>query len=711
MRSLWNGSRKLRFLVVGGWNTLFGYLAFAGLYLLLSATLHYLAIATLAHFLAVAQSYATQRRLVFRSSESIMAEFIRFNISHLGTLLFGLGAMWLLVDGLGMTPLVAQAITVGGVVILSYVLHSRVSFAPTSRPENAPEVASAIVTIRPSSADAPDRLTCLALAYLLLPAGMYFLGWFRLYAGIPLLVLLGFATWRALRVAARMRTAWPPLWLGALAVTAAVAWSVFGGAGHFFYANAHDWHIRDAVLRDLVAVAWPPAYDVGEEDLLLLRAPVAYFLPAAGLAKLIGAGIADRLLWLWTALGVTIFFLLLPLSRTRPSRVALALLVVVAFSGMDIAGFMFPDYHEGNFPLKGAFIDWWIKPPPLVSYWANTTNLFWNPNHTLPAWISIALFFRHWQHSGFTSIAALLAAVLPLWSPFALIGMLPFLALLAVQHRGRQTTDPVDLPVLGACFLILAAITITLVVPPSGIAYGVTLISPPEHGGWIYRHDISHFLTFAENYLLFVIFEFGLMALLLSGLVDRRLFATAVITLVLLPFVSIGPGNDLAMRGSIPALGILCIAAIIGLSDSKAEMPSWRRLALVIVLAIGAVTPYFEFDRAVSRRPWQPNAEFTLLDATNGQVAPHYMVPLSRSPVAFALRPPGRLTNAVDWSTFCLRAHPRNNMHQPGVAFAWRSNRNDLKLRRELRQWEQCRNAYFSEPRNPEVKLRDLKCP
>lgn len=124
----WNVSRKLRFLVVGGWNTLFGYLAFVALFLLLQATVHYLVIATVAHFLAVAQSYTSQRRLVFRSREPIAPEFLRFNLSHFGTLLFGLCAMWLLVDGLGIVPLAAQAITIFGGVILSYFLHSRVSF-------------------------------------------------------------------------------------------------------------------------------------------------------------------------------------------------------------------------------------------------------------------------------------------------------------------------------------------------------------------------------------------------------------------------------------------------------------------------------------------------------------------------------------------------------------------------------------------------------
>jgi len=136
LQRYWKTSRKLRFLIIGAWNTLFGYLAFAALYLLLPAAIHYLLIAAATHFVAVAQSYATQRFLVFRSLDPIAPEFLRFNISHAGTLLFGLGAMWLLVDGLGLAPLAAQAITIAGSVILSYFLHSRVSFATTSKSDS-----------------------------------------------------------------------------------------------------------------------------------------------------------------------------------------------------------------------------------------------------------------------------------------------------------------------------------------------------------------------------------------------------------------------------------------------------------------------------------------------------------------------------------------------------------------------------------------------
>jgi len=538
---------------------------------------------------------------------------------------------------------------------------------------------------RPSFAP-PDRLTRVALGYLVLPVFLYFPGWFQPAPALILSLLLGYACWRALSTYALAATPWPPKRLVALALLIAIAWSIFGGAGHFFHANAHDWVVRDAVLRDLVVAPWPPSYSAGEDDVLILRAPVGYFLPAAAIAKLTGLATADRLLWLWTVVGATVLFLLLPLRHTTVARSFMALVVFVLFSGMDIVGFMFPDFHAGNIPLQGAFIDWWIKPPPMVSYWSNTSNLFWNPNHSLPAWISIALFYRHWRHPRFLVIAPLLIAALPLWSPFALIGMAPFLFMLALRWWLKRPRHGLDLPLIAACLCVFGVIFITLAIPSSGIQYGMTLTTPPEHGKWIYLNNVGHVVTYLENYTLFVIFEFAVIALLVSRAVDRWLFATAVLTLLLLPLLSIGPGNDLVMRSSIPSLGILCIAAVNVFAHPARHTGAYRRWLLGLVLAIGAVTPYYEFSRSITRKPWAPNLDFTLIDANNGGIAHHYLVPRSRSPLATALNTVEPLANAVDWLSFCKAQHPRNRINRSHVAFAWRSNRNDEELRIEREQ-------------------------
>ncbi|MCK9379677.1 MAG: GtrA family protein [Sulfuritalea sp.] len=131
-RRLWQDSRKLRFLIVGGWNTLFGYLCFYGLYLLAANRVHYLIVTAVAHFINIIQAYVMHRWLVFRSEAKVTNEFLRFNASYIGTFLFGLLAMFLLVEAAALSPLVAQAIVILMNVILSYVLHSRVSFRPSS---------------------------------------------------------------------------------------------------------------------------------------------------------------------------------------------------------------------------------------------------------------------------------------------------------------------------------------------------------------------------------------------------------------------------------------------------------------------------------------------------------------------------------------------------------------------------------------------------
>ena len=126
----WTADQRLRFLVAGGWNTLFGYLTFVALYALLHDRLHYLLIGVLSHAIAVVNAFVAHRFFVFRSRGSWRGEFLRFNVAQFSVLGAGLVALWLLVDVGGLRPFVAQAIVTMGAVCVSYVAHRRFSFAP-----------------------------------------------------------------------------------------------------------------------------------------------------------------------------------------------------------------------------------------------------------------------------------------------------------------------------------------------------------------------------------------------------------------------------------------------------------------------------------------------------------------------------------------------------------------------------------------------------
>lgn len=125
---LWHESAKFRYLLIGLWNTLAGYAIFAGLYLLTGAWTGYMVTAALSHLLAVTQSFSTQRCLVFRSRGNWWAEYLRFHVAHLGSLMFGLGLLPVLVELFGLPPLLAQASITLLIVALSYFVHQRFTF-------------------------------------------------------------------------------------------------------------------------------------------------------------------------------------------------------------------------------------------------------------------------------------------------------------------------------------------------------------------------------------------------------------------------------------------------------------------------------------------------------------------------------------------------------------------------------------------------------
>src|SRR5450755_1849482 len=189
-----------------------------------------------------------------------------------------------------------------------------------------------------------DPLDRVVVAFLTLPAIIFLIGWFEWWVAVPVLACMAYALMPlfAALPAGRPRLPITPLQIG-VAVTVACAWTVLGGAHHIFFANA-DWHVRDAVLHDLVTSPWPVGYGLSEGRETMLRAPLAYYLPAALVGKFAGLSAAHFSMGLWTAMGSTLF--LMQVLSLTPSRMAVAIAVaaiVVLFSGLDIVGSLLND--------------------------------------------------------------------------------------------------------------------------------------------------------------------------------------------------------------------------------------------------------------------------------------------------------------------------------------------------------------------------------
>ena len=117
------------YLIAGGYNTVFGFLAFAGLYLLLEDQLHYLIIAGISWVIAITNSFLVYRYLVFKSTGNILIEYLKTYVVYGLSFVINIGLLTLLVEMLLLHPIVAQFFVIGTTVIVSYFGHSRFTFA------------------------------------------------------------------------------------------------------------------------------------------------------------------------------------------------------------------------------------------------------------------------------------------------------------------------------------------------------------------------------------------------------------------------------------------------------------------------------------------------------------------------------------------------------------------------------------------------------
>jgi hypothetical protein len=142
----------------------------------------------------------------------------------------------------------------------------------------------------------------------------------------------------------------------------------------------------------------------------------------------------------------------------------------------------------------------------------------------------------------------------------------------------------------------------------------------------------------------FFILEAGLIGLAIFLIRRSTELIIAVGVLAVLPAVYFGPGNDLVMRASIPALTVVAISAFIALLDKTPQPKIFRKKAFLAgLLLVGAMTPIAEMSRAIIFPVWPINFQATLIGADCGGFAPHYVAGLGGQAIIHVLRRPSRV--------------------------------------------------------------------
>jgi hypothetical protein len=474
-----------------------------------------------------------------------------------------------------------------------------------------------------------DTIDKLAIGYILLPVFIFFWGWFRPLYGFLLVSMLLVAVYFVLP---RSQTSTCTSRVHASLVVCvgvfAIIWTVFGGAGHFFYANS-DWPVRDAVLRDLVVYDWPVRYGVMGGADLILRCPIAYYLPAALIGKIVGLQFADAALFIWTLLGVFLF-LMIAVSKTRTLKQAIVvILIVVFFSGMDVLGVLI---LGTGVPPVPEHMEWWAV---FFQYSSNTTQLFWVPNHALAAWILTALLFKHRLNPIFLATVPIVLVATPLWSPLITLGFLPFIPYVFWNLMKKRLSWA-----RFNYFSILLSLAVFAV-----LTMYITMDGKKISSAWTFAwmRDLPYLWGEAAfRYTTFVMMEFGVYWLLLRRLSKGYLLPSIGIFLLILPFYYFGPNNDLAMRASIPALMLLSLACAYAVSEMRWSIRNLPKaeVTLVAALAVGAVTPAYEFTRAIMLPEWKPELAKNLMEVNDGRLAAHYVGRLTQPALKAMMRAP-----------------------------------------------------------------------
>lgn len=119
----------LRFLLIGGWNTLFGVGLYTVVYRFYGEHVHYLLLTVPVQFLAITQAFLCYKFLVFRVRQTAwFAEYLRCFLIYGLSALLTTALFWLCVSGLNLSPILGNLAATAIVTLVSFLGHQAFTF-------------------------------------------------------------------------------------------------------------------------------------------------------------------------------------------------------------------------------------------------------------------------------------------------------------------------------------------------------------------------------------------------------------------------------------------------------------------------------------------------------------------------------------------------------------------------------------------------------
>jgi putative flippase GtrA len=122
------GEQKIRYLLAGVWNTIFGYTLGVFAYLWLSDHIHIIFISILANIIAITMSFLSYKLFVFKTSGEWLIEYLKIYLVYGGTALIGTFLLWGFVDYFKISIWISQGLVLGLLFIISFILNKNFTF-------------------------------------------------------------------------------------------------------------------------------------------------------------------------------------------------------------------------------------------------------------------------------------------------------------------------------------------------------------------------------------------------------------------------------------------------------------------------------------------------------------------------------------------------------------------------------------------------------
>lgn len=121
-------NQKIRYLIVGAFNTGVGYLLGVFFYHILKGYLHIVEIGLLTNFICISISFVAYKLWVFKTVGNWTVEYFRcflvYGFSGVISIIF----LYLLVDVLAVNIWFAQALAISITIVVSYIQHNKYTF-------------------------------------------------------------------------------------------------------------------------------------------------------------------------------------------------------------------------------------------------------------------------------------------------------------------------------------------------------------------------------------------------------------------------------------------------------------------------------------------------------------------------------------------------------------------------------------------------------